>query len=59
MHTYMYTHIHIHVHTYIQIHMHTYIYTHIHICIYAHTKEVQKKTFTSLRGFWSLREGDE
>ena len=39
--------------------MHTYIYTHIHICIYAHTKGAQKKTFTSIRGFWSLREGDE
>ena len=44
----------------IYIHIYTLTYTHIHIiCIYAYTKGAQTKTFTSLRGSWSLREGDE
>ena len=62
MHTYIYIHIHTYArtytYTYTHKHIHTHPYTHLHISIYPYTEGTQtKKTFTSIRGSWSLRKG--
>ena len=57
IHTYTYIRTHIHVYIYPQTYTHSSIHTLTYIHISTHKRNTDKKTFTSIRGSWSLRKG--